>query len=48
MALALPEGGVIHACDISPEYPAIGAARVLSACKNACWMGYWSFAKEST
>ena len=25
MALALPEGGVVHACDISPEYPAVGA-----------------------
>ena len=25
MALALPEEGVVHACDISPEYPAVGA-----------------------
>ena len=25
MALALSEGGVVHACDISPQYPAVGA-----------------------
>lgn len=24
MVLALPEGGVLHACDIAPQYPAIG------------------------
>ncbi len=26
MALALPEGGTIDACDISSQYPAVGAA----------------------
>lgn len=25
MALALPEGGKIYACDITDEYPSIGA-----------------------
>ena len=31
MALMLPEGGVLHACDISAEYPAVGDLLFLCA-----------------
>ena len=32
MALALPEGGTIDACDISSQYPAVGKASASCHC----------------
>ena len=47
MALAMPEGGVVHACDISAEYPAVGAASVRGRTSeplaegSATWQNSW-------
>ena len=39
MALALPEGGKIYACDISDDYPAVGRKLLQDAIHLAMLMG---------